>query len=49
MFKKGCFELGATIYPAVIKVLWTTASNGLVGGWVCVDIDIYVDSVLSSN
>ena len=20
MFKKGCFELGATIYPAVIKV-----------------------------
>ena len=21
MFKKGCFELGATIYPAVIKVL----------------------------
>ena len=20
MFKKGCFELGATIYPVVIKV-----------------------------
>ena len=24
MFKKGCFELGATIYPAVIKVSGVT-------------------------
>ena len=23
MFKKGCFELGATIYPVVIKVSFT--------------------------
>ena len=26
MFKKGCFELGATIYPAVIKVSHYTST-----------------------